>query len=34
MKLGNLGDIHKMCISGEIFAFDRGTKYILEHLID
>ena len=32
MKLQNLGDIHKICISGKIFAFHRDTKYILEHL--
>ena len=32
MKLGILGDIHKICISGKIFAFHSGTKYLLEHL--
>ena len=34
MKFQNLGDIHKICVSGKIFAFHRDTKYILEHLFD
>ena len=34
MKLGNLGGILKICISRKIFPFNRGTKYILEHLFD
>ena len=34
MNFQNLGDIHKICISGKIFAFHRDTKYILEHLFD
>ena len=33
-KLGNLGDILKICISGTIFPFHKGIKYILEHLFD
>ena len=33
MKLRILGDIHKICISGKIFAFHRSTKDILEHLL-
>ena len=33
-KLENLKDIHKICISGKIFTFNRDTKYILEHLFD
>ena len=28
-----LGDIHKICISGKIFAFHKSTKDILEHLL-
>ena len=28
MDLQNLGDIHKICISGNIFAFHRDTKYV------
>ena len=34
LKLQNLGDIHKICISGNIFAFHRGAKYLLEHLFN
>ena len=33
MKLRILGDIHKICISGKIFAFHRSAKDILEHLL-
>ena len=33
IKLRILGDIHKICISGKIFAFHRSIKYILEHLL-
>ena len=33
MKLRILGDIHKICISGKIFAFHTNTKDILEHLL-
>ena len=33
MKLRILGDIHKTCISGKIFAFHRSTKDILEHFL-
>ena len=33
MKLRTLGDIHKICISGKVFAFHRSTKDILEHLL-
>ena len=34
MKLQNLGDIHKICISGKTFALHRGAKYLLEHLFN
>ena len=33
MKLRILGDIHKICISGKIFAFHRSAKDTLEHLL-
>ena len=34
MKLELLGDIHKICISGKIFTFHKGTKDISEHLFE
>ena len=34
MKLGILGDVHKICIFGKIFAFHRGAKYLLEDLFN
>ena len=34
MKLENLRDTHKICISGKIFAFHKGAKYLLEHLFN
>ena len=34
MKLEILGNIHKICISEKIIAFHRGTKDILENLLN
>ena len=34
MKFQNLGDIHKICISRKMFAFQKDTKYVLEHMFD
>ena len=34
MKLGILGNTHKICISEKIFTFHRSSKDILLHLLD